>query len=229
MFDFLALLWAKANDVWDWFSDTYPDKANVVRNIFTWMVREVSEAYHGAIAWANWVKDYAIAFALTKYGEATAFTEYWAHRLEDYINGKTEAIKTWFQYWIDTLKSYAVERKNEAIAWAQWKIDEKITWVQSRLDYVLQRAVDYARPVVSFKTWLSDTATLLSTETLADILTFFNAGKQELLLLAQDPSAYVVGIIKPYFRSLITYAIAYGLGTTDRDLPPWPSLSDLRD
>lgn len=212
----------KASKVYNWFGGSYWTWSLRLQKFFTWL-----NTY--AVRAKNWAIDYLFPKILSYY-----------YKARDYVYEKyrkavawTDTVKATLRNWIDSqilkvqnLLGYETSQlsKEDQRLYDKLKIGDEETetglmaWVNGQFVKVL-------RPfswISVYKDLLEDLKELFSETNLSKLVTVLNTLFPAILAFATKPLATLIAIIKPAFLDLLSYSLAYALGTEKYELPGWP-------
>lgn len=217
----------------------------------SWLYSQASRAYE-ILGWLySSVRDaalHAYSWAVGKAAEALSQARSFATGLRDGLNASLRAwvagIKTAIDALITQARAYALELYNKSLAW----INDRIAWLkgisQAGIDALQAWAISFVGGVIqSVRDWvqaqyslllgwlkelqkylplLSDLRTLLTPTAFTRLNDFITRMYGLLFFLVNDPLVFIYSYIRATFQSFLCFALAYGLGTVEAELPPWP-------
>ncbi len=220
--EFLDWLWDRIDKVLQWFGVDYSDLYEGAKNALKWAIAEAS--YYFGLA-KQWVLERAYA-AVT------------------WVTDNLGVIwSTISQLW-QGISNAVVTAYNNVVAWANPKIQAARDFATSLFDGVKTWALDLLanlnagltalitdaktsllnlfNPLLVLKPITTLLQDLASVDTYNKIKTLVTNMFGTLTIIVTDPLGFLTGMLFPVFAEVICYAIGYGLGATQTQLPPLP-------
>lgn len=210
---FFGQLYSQALDVirnaWQWIQERYYDALRYVRETTESIYRIITDRYNQAIKTA-W--DYALSF----YNNAVNFARSHVDNFIRWLRGLIDDVARYASYIRQEVIDFAVRLVNEAKGYLIPLIESVRRFFQERIDSVV-------RFIESVKASI-----------LRDVLSIQMAiGWQSpdrlktLLMFLGDPLGFVLAYVKRYFLFILEWSLAYAIGSTKENLPPWPNWKDV--
>jgi len=223
MWGLLQWLFDRYWDVIDWFGNRYRAAVNLLNNFWTWIEGKAVHYYNLAKAWAL-PKINAVASSAWAWVEAAKSNAWgWVENAKSWAWGIVENAKGYAWNLVEAAKGYAYGLVN----WLNGVASNARDWLRSHLEGLINAAkttvMNWARAAVDMVPSLRDLLTALGGTTLGRIVSLVTTGWSTLDVFLSDPLGFVIAYVKSVFVTLLCYSVAYGLGTVEADLPPWPT------
>lgn len=225
--DFLNWLWGSITKVLAWFGSAFWTLYNGASNALKWAIDFSTSAFNAAKAWVlekayaistdvvNFVNNlsarivatlnYAGTVATNAYNDALAWVNRQSYAVVSFVNGLIAGTKSWA-----TLQMQS--------------IIVGVTNVLSQAKTELHSIFD---PLLVLKPGASLLADLVSPDTYTKLKSILTDMFSTLHTLVSDPLGFLTGMLFPIFAEVFCFAIGYGLGAVESQLPPLPAWGNI--
>lgn len=221
----LNWLLGRAAKLLEWFGSSYSSWVLKLKNFYYWLKYYRDQAF-------KWSKDWALPKILSYYYTARVFIAYKYNQAINWTNQKADEISIFLSGKIqgtkDLIKVITNEFRNKD-TWLTNLVFREDNKTETGLKTWTERFVDnLLNPfswIIDFKDLIIELQELFTTENKTRFLTLINDLFGFLLNLAVHPLKTLIGIIQPVFLELLSYSVAYALGSEEYELPDWPDWS----
>ncbi len=228
MWGLLSWLWDRANRVYTFFGWLYDRAVDAALNAYTWAANKAAEAYWAAIAelqrfynsavgWVNRLRIDAWDWIVDTWGRITsqinsALGTAWTWTQEIWIRARDYAVALW----LDGLAAMAA-LFNLAVEGAQNLVNGVIALADALFVKALETAVGLFQQA---QAELAEFKLKVGIDTPEEEAT--------LRMWVTNPIGTLGAYLKLFFLDMLQFAVAYGMGTTKYNLPPWPEWGESR-
>lgn len=221
----LGWLSDRASKVLDWFGGFYWTARSRLSNYWSNLQTYAERAY-------RWAREWALPQILRYYYKARDWSDQVMSSLRYWVKHRIAEVSIWLQGRIEGARSLAVTAYNEASrAWenVRSRVYQELSqsavslrsWSLTKLDAAL-------KPfswVTAAKEGILRLTALFSEERRQRLILVLDDYFAFLLALATRPLQTILSFVQPIFLELLTFTIAYALGTEEAELPAWPDWS----
>lgn len=216
---FLTDAWQK---VLAWFGDKFWTLYNGALKAWDWAVERANKAYNDAINWAwyylrglqadlsaiiDWVDDElgrvmqnARDAALDAIGGFTAWATDWINYLRGQVGALSSSVSNVYNQAVAALSS-----------WVNAQIEAARRWVADTFGWAL-----------TIRTQLVALVASLTPARVAAMIDLIDRRATQIALFFDDPVTFTLDMLKPFIMTFLSFVLAYALGTTKYNLPPFP-------
>lgn len=219
------------NDRWDkvteWFGWHYTIWTSRLRNFWTYIDNAIKDA-------VKWAKDDllpAISKALTTAKNYTIAKYYEARA---YVRSKFSDLQQWATttfgpLWekIENGVAYAVQKARDLYYKAHLEVLQAKANIKAWARDFVNANLNPFTWITRYKNFIGDLSKLFGPENREKIATLLSDGFNTLVNFWSNPFGFIISIIEPVFVDLLSWTLAYALGTEEAELPPPPSWSNL--
>jgi len=222
MWSFLSWIWGQATKAYALFGYLWDRIKDAAQNAYSWAVNKAAEALSAAksfaielqyalrasvVTWIDSVRDTltaliaaARAYTLSLYNTAVAYVNTKIAAIPGAVNTAITAVKAWVINLIDGAEA--------AIR----------TWVLAIVG-VINAALTQLQ---GFLPLLGNLQTLLTPARFGRLADLLNRIYFIMAAFVTNPLGFIYSLLRSTFQSFLCFALAYGLGTVESELPPWP-------
>jgi len=197
------------SNVAQWIRDRYYDALRYVRDSTDSLFRFIQDYYRKAIqrAW-----DYAVNF----YNTAVNWVRGELSNLFRWISDRFAGVLRT----VDFVKSFLQDLIVRLVDSAKGYLVELVTHVRTFLEGRIEAWVRFTESVkASLLREIFDIKNVLSWSTPERVET--------LVMFLKNPRSFVMSYFKRYFLFVLEWSLAYAIGSTRENLPPWPNWEDV--
>jgi murein DD-endopeptidase MepM/ murein hydrolase activator NlpD len=228
MWGLLAWLWENAGRVYTFFGWLYDRIVNAALNAWNWAVERANQAYSNAVWWARYYYNEVVGFVNRLRLDAWIWVQDTWARLTAQIGAALGTAWTWAQEtwirardwtvakWLDGI-ALAVDLFNRAVEGAQNLVNGALAVADALFVRAVQEAVGLFQQV---QVELAEFKLKVGIDTPEEEAT--------LRMWVTDPIGTLGAYLQLFFLDMFQFAVAYGMGTTKYNLPPWPEWGESR-
>lgn len=195
---------------------------DAARNAFTWARNEANKAYWRAISFAQSVLALAKNFSTTLFNTLVAFV--------NAVNNNIRALIASTRAFVIALIGIAETRvRNFLIAWIEGVkagIIKFVNQVNTALDKAFRAGLELAlKPykwLITNRQAILDLLEEFTIENRRKIITFLREDWPMIRGFLINPVGYVIAVLRGFLLDVLSWSLAYSLGTVAATLPPWP-------
>lgn len=219
----LDWLVARVTSIQDWFGSQYWTWRNAVSNL----PNLFQSVYNQIVAYYNAALQNSSVLISNFYNANIAPVLNWINAALASANQNVSNLWSSFWNWVASIPVQLENIKNDVISWAVSRYDAWINNVSVTLSNFISQTwpsllakLDW---IFNYKTWLDNISGTLTPEWLKDIITSWSTVKSTTMMLAQNPLAFILGLIWSVALEFGAYVLGYALGTTKYELPAIPT------
>jgi len=216
---------ARIEKVKEWFGAQYDVFLERLKKFYHWLEFYATMAY-------NWARSELLPKILGFFDLALINVRlYYDLALEFARNIRRQAFE-WIDLRIEHIRGLIFRYYDLAIAWTnhQWTRVEWLTnqiraWAQAQINAVanyiygrIDQLFGEIRQIRSYTDGLDRTIT-------NSLIAFIRNEYASVLEFVKDPVGYIFAVLRPYLLDFMSWLIAYSLGSTQTELPPFPSFN----
>lgn len=218
----LSFLASQYNRVTEWFGWLYDQGRTVVLNAYWWAYNEATHAYYNAVNYAVSLRDAVVSWVNTQVHNLTT----WIANARTDASAWVESAKAWAYNWIQYHYALARYYAESLVVGAIGQINTLRGQIRDILRDALPGLIDALLPGLRWLLGVRDRIRyiidLLDDNLVAKLVNFFTSSYKTAMAFAADPLGFVCGLLWGVLVELMSWSIAYALGSTKYDLPPLP-------
>jgi murein DD-endopeptidase MepM/ murein hydrolase activator NlpD len=220
--DFLNWLWGKIDNVLTWFGAQFQSLYDGARNAWYWAYSQASSALASAKSWVL-DKSYAVT---TWVDSKTAW-------IQTQVDALSVKIVTWSNNAYNNSIAWVKQQSYAVTTWVNGLISGVQTWASSTISTTGALLTDFINsinttlralydPLIPLKGKVNTLLSLSSDNVFTRLSTMVNEFFGTLSIVVKNPLGFITGLLFPIFAEIFQYAIGYGLGAVESQLPPLP-------
>lgn len=208
------------------FSSYYFRVINAARFAFSWAVREADKAFNRAKAKAIALFNIAKVVASLALSVAKSFI------LRQIALAKAKAIALFNIATVaaslatSILRGFLLGQIGSVRAFVSREVERAKATLKLFVDARILDRIGGLFDLIPLVRFIKDLRALLSAENLAKLNTLLKDKFQTLTLIVNNPVGFLVAFWRTFMLTFLDFALGYALGTTNRELPPWPSFGN---
>lgn len=220
---FLTDAW---NKVVAWFGDKFWTLYNGALKAWDWAVDRANKAYNDAINWA-WY------YIRGLQSDLSAVIDWVDDELGRVIQNARDAavdamggFAAWASDWINYLRSQVAGLSTTVSNLYNQTVASLSAWVNSQIDTVRRFVADNYGWVLALKAQLVALVSSLTPPRIAAIIDLIDRRAAQIATFFDDPLTFILDMLRPVVVTFLSFVLAYALGSTKHDLPPFPKWKD---
>lgn len=199
---------------------------NSARFALSWAVREANKALGRAKAFALSLIASVRSYALSLWQNVRSFA------IGLWNDAKSKAIslfniaKAVASLALSVLRAYLLGQLASLRAFAVRLVDQAKATLRLFVDARILDRIGGLFDLIPLVRFIKDLRTLLSAENFRRLTDLLTRDFQVISLIVSNPVGYLVAFWRTFMLTFLNFALGYALGTTNRDLPPWPSFGE---
>jgi len=215
----------RATAVLQWFGSSYWTWSGRVQNFFAHLqdYRDQAYAWAKSWSWSRILEYYYLArdYVVSKYNSAIAWVNTTRQSIQSWATGRIQEVWNFADLAYRSAWSIWVDIRG----WVQSKIDPAVTAVRAWVKVWITDKIKPFNWILGFKDLLEGLKDLFSEENLRRLSLLWGSLFPAVLAFATKPLATLLSVIQPIFLDLLSFSVAYALGTEKAELPDWPDWS----
>jgi murein DD-endopeptidase MepM/ murein hydrolase activator NlpD len=219
---FLAWLFQQIDKVLLWFGNGFWSLYTAAASAYNWAKDFAQNAYNQAVIYViiaeNYLqtvisaaKQYAVNFATDLYHEAINFAN-WVY----------DHARTLIQQAQDYAVSVATGLYNAAVKLINNGLAALETWAKDFIKAAVKVVQDLFSPLLALAPVVKSVLQLVDPKIIPQLLSLAQAFYSQIVLFFSDPLGFIFGVMWGNFVQFLCFALGYGLGSVDAQLPPIP-------
>lgn len=199
---------------------------DAARFAFAWAVAQASKALKSARSFALdlWVNVRAFARSLVDAAKAIAVILF--NAAKGFAVGLFNSVKAFATVLFNVAKSFAVGLFNSAKAFVVSQILAAKAFLKVLIDAAVRNLLRLMDDWPLLSPFVKRLRTFFSEENLKKLEVSLREDFDTLHLFVSNPVGFLVAFWRTFMLTFLDFALGYALGTTNRDLPPWPSFGN---
>lgn len=226
MYAFLQWLWDKATRVYEIIGTLYYRVRDAALHAWDWAVDQAAKAYKNAKdrvdeartwawGWIQWVS--SSAWSWVQDARSTAWS---------WVQDALGKAWKWAQDALRDAKAYARALFDDALGFADDLYRKALKYAKALVDGLSVLANDLHRLALkTSKAWVDELQAYV-VQLVQGLGLDVPASQQLLRAFLSNPLGVIVAFLKLVFLDLLQFSVAYGLGTVEAVLPPWPDWNE---
>ena len=208
------------------FSSYYFRVIDAARFAFAWAVDQAAKALKSARSFALdlWANVRAFARMLVAGAKATAVILF--NSAKGFAVGIFNSVKAFATVLFNVAKSFAVGLFNSAKAFVISQILAAKALLGVLIDAAVRNLLRLMDDWPLLSPFVKRLRVFFSEENLKKLEVSLKEDFDTLHLFVSNPVGFLVAFWRTFMLTFLDFALGYALGTTNRDLPPWPSFGD---